>query len=181
MDTKIKIPITVASREVFSGRRGKKVYDAKLGRLEASAPTAKEAASAVTDYVVALAEDIAAPLILIGYDGSIWCCYRDSWGWGYAIHRPAGDHMPLGATRAGCIAGGYSRADAEDHMRRHWYDQNAAGIVRGILGLCSDWREWRCPACSCVSQARPDADGAYVCQSPACGCGVSISPCGDPQ
>lgn len=163
-DAKIHIPIQVTPRTVYGGRRNAKVFDVKLGNIETSGPSAKEAGEHLANILSGIAEDITVPSVMLGFDGDIWVCFRSQYGWGYSIFRPALDLAP-GAMREACSMGGWSRDEALTRMREHWYANNVQNIVEGICGLCSTWRQWVCPKCQTVQRSQ----APYACLNPACG------------
>ena len=167
MSAALRLPIEITKRSIYSGRAGKHVHDAKLGRLECSAPTAKEATEHLALTVASLVDDITAPFVLWGNDGSVWMTYRDAYGWANTIHRPEGAKLcPIGNAGQGGTSGGFaSRREAIDALRSHWYQVNVEPIILGLVALCSDWRQWNCDACCYSSTSR----APYVCKSPACG------------
>lgn len=145
-------------------------YRAVLGEFQGEARTAAEAKQALAEQVAAYASEPSAGLIM--YDlvepGTIWVVRKFSPGsWGYEFIRPAPEgRMPRGATGcSGTSICAKTREEAEDRLRAHWYQNNIEPVVLGVLGLCTDERQWTCVRCQSVQRSEPP----YRCQSPNCG------------
>ena len=159
---RVKADVRKATYYPGRGRRQHK-YVAKVGHLEASADSAAEAKTALASMVTHALDNLASPTVMFDFvePQTAWVAFAGPHGWGYEIARHRGD----GTSRMCGVGGHWTRDECLERMRDHWYQNNAALMVSGIVALCTSWREWSCPRCkSAVRSFAP-----YVCQSPACG------------
>lgn len=142
------------------------------GQVVAEGPRAETPAKAKEALGVEVTRWLAqtsTPVVMYDWvePDTIWMAYQGFYGkWGYSIVRRAPDALPRGASREGGGCGAYAtREEAVERMRAHWFNNGPEAVVRGILGLCTEQREWTCPRCASVQRSeRP-----YVCQAPRCG------------
>lgn len=149
--------------------RGKTTgYKASLGNIEGEGSDEKTAVAQLSDQVTALAQDIRAPLVLWSLDRrTAMIGYRTEYGWSYSFHRshPSATHYTVESGGCGPFA---TFEECTDRMRAHWYDNNIAPIVLGILGM-GGYRAFNCTKCSAAVYSWPEDDGAYQCKNPVCG------------
>lgn len=166
--TTIRLTGKIEKRSVLRGGRARAVYDGACGKVEISAEPSRAAVSAaLSAKVAAFLDGYGSPVVLWSLDGrECWIAFPTPEGWGYAI-TDAGRawNMRTGATVYATCGREWSRDECLEHMRQHWYALNAAYIVDGIVGLCTDQREWNCKACGSVQRS----GAPYLCRNPACG------------
>jgi hypothetical protein len=164
----VTIPAKVERRGLV-GKRGS-VYDGVCGPCEASGASRAEARANLTAEVVAFVEGFESPAVMWSLDGrECWIAFPNGAGacWSYAITDAERHPYWRGAPDIvyGTSGGYASRAECIGRMRSHWYDLNAGKIVRGIVGLCTDRRQWVCKHCNCVTEG----GAPYRCGAPHCG------------
>ncbi|KKW46581.1 MAG: hypothetical protein UY96_C0003G0084 [Parcubacteria group bacterium GW2011_GWB1_56_8] len=139
-------------------------YRAKLGNVESNARSSeKEAFDDLSVQIATLCGELTGPTIMFDLvePQTVWVAYAGAFGWSYEIHR----HASWGISRGSSIGGSWTRDECLSRMREHWYSNNVAPIVNGIVALCTSRREWICPKCHYVMRS----EAPYVCQAPRCG------------
>lgn len=165
----IRLTAKIESHSVISKGRSRRVYDAACGEVKVTAPSRAEAVAELSKAVADALESWGNPLILWSLDGrDAWIAFATPHGWGYTISDAGRAHCDPRFGGSMLFANGGTWATREEcleHMRSHWYDQNVGLIVDGILGLCTDQRQWVCGKCHGVSRS----GAPYLCRNPACG------------
>lgn len=164
-ETTVRVSAKVEKRSVIGKRGG--VYDAECGKVSVSgAPSRAEAAKRLTEAVSAALDSFGSPVILWSLDGrEVWIAFPTEHGWGYAINDAGRAYNSREGSPLYHNGGSWpTREECLDRMRAHWYDVNARYIVDGILGLCTDQRQWVCKRCASVSRS----GAPYKCRNPAC-------------
>lgn len=165
---RIEAKLSTYTEGVFA-KRGNRRHKAQIGDIEGTGKTEREAQDALASAVVTAVKNIGRPLIMLDLiePRTVWSAHQNSTGaWYYAIWRPAHINGTVsGAMREGGSGGSWdTRDEAIEHMRAHWYANNIEPIVRGIIGLCTDRREWVCERCNSVQQS----NAPYRCRAPGC-------------
>jgi hypothetical protein len=150
-------------------KRGNRRHKARLGEIEASAKTEREAQDALALAVQTAIENMGRPLLMFDLvePGKMWHAHQNSSGsWWYTIVRRAPVTILSGAMCEGGSCGSWkTRDEAIEHMRAHWYQCNIEPIVMGIVALCTGYRQWICKKCRYVQHGHEP----YVCTAPGCG------------
>ena len=130
-----------------------------------------DARSAMEQHLAQCLGEAGPPIVMLDYcePDTVWVGAQCPWNglWGYAIYRGAEQYgLPRGSVRegGGCVRF-QTRSQCEDALRAHWYNNGPEAVVRGIIGLCTDVREWTCPKCQSVQRREPP----YRCEAPRCG------------
>ena len=161
-----RLAATIEKNSIIRGGRTKYNYTAKCGAVEVTENTKADATVKLAEATKQALENWGNPVVLWSFDKrEAWIAFPTPSGWGYAI---------IDADRPCMIRDGYpiyqnggawaTRAECLEHMRQHWSDLNVMPIVLGIIGLCTERRQWVCRRCNCCTQAAPP----YICQNPAC-------------
>jgi hypothetical protein len=164
----MKIASQRTKRTIYpgGGKRARVLHEARFGRLEASGDSPQEAEAQLAAQLATLASDQIDPVILFdwGEPNTVWIAYLTEHGWGYRIDRSRAPEFS--GCGVGCSAGGsWTRDECLERMRDHWAQNNVMDLVRGIVGLCTDLREWVCAHCHAPTRGA----APYVCKNPACG------------
>jgi len=150
-------------------KRGNRRHKARLGEIEASAKTEREAQDTLASEVQTAVENMGRPLLLFDLiePDKIWLAHQNSSGsWWYTIVRRAPVTILSGAMCEGGSGGSWkTRDEAIEHMRAHWYQCNIEPIVMGIAALCTGLRQWVCRKCHSAQQGY----APFICTAPRCG------------